>query len=35
MIKNIKTLIGEAKELKNDYTDKLNKIQDEFLESIS
>lgn len=35
VIKNIKNLIQEAKELKNNYTNKLNKIQDEFLESIS
>ncbi|MBI4159249.1 N-6 DNA methylase [Candidatus Woesearchaeota archaeon] len=35
MIKNIKSLIGEAKKLKENYSEKLVKIQDEFLEVIS
>jgi type I restriction enzyme M protein len=35
MIKNIKTLINEAKGLKENYNLKLKKIQDEFLEVIS
>lgn len=34
MIKNIKLLIEEAKELKENYSEKLVKIQDEFLDAI-
>lgn len=35
MIKNIRNLIEEAKELRENYSEKLVKIQDEFLEVIS